>query len=459
MIERTLSQIARMLGASVKNRPSDDDPMIRGVSTDSRDIAPGNLYIPLKGARADGHDFIAQVKQAHAAAALWDISRIPYPNFIPLILVKDTLQAMQDLARAYLAEIHPLTVGITGSNGKTSTKDMAAAILSEKFRTIKTQGNHNNEIGLPLTVFDISEDTQAAVLEMGMENYGEIDFLCSIAPLDIAAIVSIGSAHMENFGSQTNIARAKCEILDGLHGHGTFIYDGASPELRTVLNEKEIPESVHQISFDANPDADTAIHLTGNIVYRNNGIEFPVNVFDRNVFVPAAGRHQASNALCAIAIGLAAGLDEDQILDGLAKTRLTKMRSRLYPLGKGTILDDSYKSNPESAKAGIDTLMEIPAEKHIAVMAGMLDLGPSEKELHEETGRYALRKGVDELFTYGDLARAIGEGFDENAVHFDDKKELTEALRPYFETDCAVLIKGSRAFKMDEIVSALLEGK
>ena len=457
MIERTLKHIAKVLDASILNQPDDKNAGICGVSIDSRTVKPGNLYVPLKGARVDGHDFIAPAYTNGAAAALWAIDRIPYPNFIPLILVRDPLAAMQKLAKSYLSEIDPLTIGITGSNGKTSTKDMAASILSEKYPTIKTQGNHNNEIGLPLTIFDLEEDTKAAVLEMGMENYGEIDFLCSIAPLDIAAIVSIGSAHMENFGNRYNIAKAKCEIIHGLRKRGILIYDKDSKEIEEVLQDDPAPVSVRKISFSGkgNPDAD--LFVTSDISYRHDGIDFNADGILRNIFVPAAGRHQASNALCAIAIGQAAGLDENQILEGLSRTELTKMRSRLYPLKKGTILDDSYKSNPESAKAGIDTLMAIPANKHVAVLAGMLDLGENEKLLHEDVGKYARDKGVDLLETYKTPGCFIADGFGDQAVKSDDKKELIETLRPLFDEKTAVLIKGSRAFKMDEIVNALLE--
>lgn len=459
MIKRPLSHLAKMLDASVLNMPEDQDPIINGVSIDSRTVKPGMLYIPLKGARADGHDFIAPVRQAGAAASLWAIDRIPYPNFIPLILVKDPQEAMQKLAKTYLSEVNPLTVGVTGSNGKTSTKDMAASILSEKYRTVKTQGNHNNEIGLPLTIFDLDDDTQAAVLEMGMENYGEIEFLCSIAPLDIAAITSIGSAHMENFGNRKNIAKAKCEILEGLKPGGTFIYDKTSGEIDEVLSEIQVPESVKQVSFSADENIPADLQIKGGILYLKDGIEFDASGFEKPLFVPAAGKHQAGNALCAAAVGKAAGLDEEQIQKGLSKTELTRMRSRLYPLKEGVILDDSYKSNPESAKAGIDTLMQIPADRHIAVMAGMLDLGPTEKELHEQTGKYAKEQGADLFIGYGGLGKIMAEGFGQPSVVFEDKNELIEYLRPLFDEKSAVLIKGSRAFAMDEVVNALLKGE
>lgn len=458
MIKRTLRQLAEMSGAELI-QARNPDATARGAVIDSRKAEPDCIYIPLKGARADGHDFIEQVKEAGAAVSFWNRKHEPYPENIPLLLVNDTLEAMQKLAASYIKEVNPLRIGITGSNGKTSTKDMTASVLSEKYRTVKTQGNHNNEIGLPLTIFDLDDDTQAAVLEMGMENYGEIEFLCRIAPLDIALLVSIGSAHLENFGNRENIARAKCEIIGGLRKGGVFIYDKDSPEIERVLPEISIPESVQLVSFSGSGSSEANVYRDGDILYAKDGIQFPVSGFHQEVLIHAAGSHQTSNALAAVCAGLAAGLDEEQILRGLEKAELTRMRSRLYPCGRGIILDDSYKSNPESARAGIDTLMQIPADRHIVVMAGMLDLGENEKKLHEEVGAYAREKGADALYTYGKEAEDIAIGYANPASHYEDKQQLTEDLMPLFDQNCAVLIKGSRAFAMDEVVSALLEGK
>lgn len=443
-----------MAGASLIQADNPHAPAA-GVVIDSREVIPGSIYIPMIGARADGHSFIDQVRKAGAAVSFWQKDHTPYPEGIPLLLVDDTLSSMQKLAASYLAQVDPLTIGITGSNGKTSTKDMTAAILAEKFRTVKTQGNHNNEIGLPLTIFDLEDDTEAAILEMGMENYGEIDALCEIAPLDAAIIVSIGSAHMENFGNKTNIARAKCEIIDGLPEGGLLVYDKDSPEIDAVLPEFTGSHPVEALSFSASGNRQADLYIEGDLSYSRDGLEMHVSGDDEPFLVPAAGRVQASNALGAILLARKLGLSEEQIRQGLAKTELTKMRSALIPAGKATILDDSYKSNPESSAAAVDTLMEIPAATHIAVLAGMLDLGDNEKQLHEQAGAYAKDKGVDLLFTYEKLGEDIAEGFGSEARRFMDKEELIEALRPWLEEDAAILVKGSRFFKMDEVVRAL----
>lgn len=458
MIKRTLSEAAQMADAvlyAAEDNPTVMDTLqtlpISGVTTDSRSVKPGMLYVPLQGARADGHSFIEQVKEKKAAASLWQKDHLPYPTGIPLLLTDDPLQALQKLAHAYLLQLDPYTIGITGSNGKTSTKDMVASIFSCVGKTQKTQGNHNNEIGLPLTILDFDEDIEYAVLEMGMENYGEIDFLCSIAPLDLAVIVSIGSAHLENFGSRDGIAKAKMEIVHGLQPGGTLIWNADSPELQKIMETKPLPEEISDISFGVHG----SLQRNSAVSYTSNGISFVMNEMPEPIAVHAIGDYQADNALAAIGTALSAGLPWEAIRKGLQEVQLTKMRSVLIPAGKGWILDDTYKSNPESAAAALETLMKIPASRHIAVLADMLDLGENTLQLHADLGKKARELGVGAVYTYGPLSAAVSEAF--GGQHFEDKESLTAAVQKLLEGDNVVLIKGSRAMKMDEIVSRLIE--
>jgi UDP-N-acetylmuramoyl-tripeptide--D-alanyl-D-alanine ligase len=422
------------------------------VEIDSRKVKENNLFIPIIGERADGHDFKDQVKNKKAAAMLWQKDHVPYPEDFCILVVEDTQKALSILAREYLKQIKCKVIAITGSNGKTSCKDMMASVFSTTYKTHKTPGNRNNEIGLPLTILEMDEDTQVAVLEMGMENYGEIEALCKVAKPDIAVITSIGSAHMESFGSKANIARAKLEILDGLKEGGLFIYNGESQELADLLPQYNT-QNKEMISFGKGKD----IECISDIHTDTNGIRFAVSALCQPVKIASFGQFMASNALPVIAAAMHEGISQENIIKGLAEVEMTGMRSALKPCMQGWILDDTYKSNPESAMAAVDTLMQIPAKKHLAVLADMLDLGAESAALHTQTGLYALQKGADALYTYGPLSAHIQK--ESTAIrHFENKEELIAAILPWLKEENAVLIKGSRAMAMDQVVEKLLGG-
>ena len=445
MIVKTIQEITNMMHANVHG-DIDDTRKIHGVVIDSRQVTKDVLYVPIIGQRVDGHVFAKQTIEDGALISLWQKDHLPYPDF-PVILVDDTLKAMQNLAKAYLDELRPLVIGVTGSNGKTSCKDMLYSIFSQEKKTQKTQGNRNSEIGLPLTIFDFDEDIEVAILEMGMENKGEITQLTSIAQPDISAITSVGSAHMENLGGRLQIAQAKCEILEGLKENGLFLYNHESEEIKQVLPTLNT-ENKKIVSFGQGGD----VSITSDIKYDKEGIVFNCNILDAPVHLRAFGDFQAMNALPCIFIAKACQLKEESILKGLADLEMTKMRTQLIPVSNAYILDDTYKSNPESAKAAIDTLMELPAQKHIAILSDMLDLGSEEKQLHFDVGEYAKQKGVDELYCTGPLSKETSDGF--NGKWYETKDEIYEAVKPLLDQDCIVLIKGSRAMKMDTLVDA-----
>lgn len=449
MIRKTIQTISHYLNASIHGCEH-PETMIEGVAIDSRKVEKNTLYIPMIGARADGHQFIADVMKSGAAASLWQKDHTPYPDY-PLILVDDTLKALQDLARAYMQDLNCLVIGVTGSNGKTSCKDMLYSVFSPVKKTQRTEGNHNNEIGLPLTVLDLDQDVEVAILEMGMEGFDEISFLCSIAQPDISIITTIGSAHMENLGSKKNIARAKCEILQHTKPNGLFLYNKESSEIDEVIKEIDVDPSIQLHSFGK----DGEIYIEGAIDHSRDGIAFRCSALEKAVHLNVLGDFQASNALPVIFAALHQGLSEEQILYGLSHIQMTKMRTQCLRIGQAIVIDDTYKSNPESACVAIDTLMHVPAQKHIAVLSDMLDLGPEENQLHEKVGQYALEQGVDLVFCTGPLSRYTAQGAQDKGQWFENKEDLLVALRPYLKEDCAMVIKGSRAMTMDTVVSNL----
>ena len=446
MIEKTIHEITNMMHASLHGH-IDDTKKIKGVVIDSRQVTPNALYVPIIGQKVDGHIFAKQTLEDGALISLWQKDHTPYPDF-PVILVDDTLKAMQTLAKAYLDELHPLVIGVTGSNGKTSCKDMLYSIFSQEKKTQKTLGNRNSEIGLPLTIFEFDTDIEVAILEMGMENKGEITQLTSIAQPDISIITSIGSAHMENLGSRIEIARAKCEILTGLKDNGLFLYNCQCKEMDEVLPSFDTSHK-KVVSFGKGGD----VQITSPIEYAKTGIQFTCNLFEDRITLRAFGDFQAMNALPCIYVALHQGISKQSILLGLSNLEMTKMRTQLIPVKQAFILDDTYKSNPESAKAAIDTLMKLPAKKHVAILSDMLDLGKEEKDLHFDVGKYAKEKGVDNMYCTGPLSKYTAQGF--GGTWLETKENVEKVIEPLLDEDCILLIKGSRAMQMDTLVENL----
>ena len=449
MIEKTSKQIASMLHCEVFG---DDNKKIQGVAIDSRQVQTNSLYVPMIGARVDGHSFIDKVIENGASCTLWQKDHLPYPEQIAYILVDDTAKALQNLAKAYLETLSCKIIAVTGSNGKTSCKDMLCSIFSVEKKCQKTQGNHNNEIGLPLTILEFNEDIEVGILEMGMENRKEIEFLCSIAKPDVSIITTIGSAHMENLGGKYQIAQAKCEIFENMKDTGYMLYNHESEEIEQVLSTLEYGNK-QAIPFGKGTD----ICITSDIRIEKDYMVFDCSVLDKPVKVHALGIHQATNALPCIEVALKEGLSQETILKGLETMEMTKMRTQLISVKSCHILDDTYKSNPESAKAAIDTLMEIPSKMHIAVLSDMLDLGPNENELHADIGKYLLEKKVDLVVCTGPLSKYTIEAA--NGSWLETKEDCIEFLKPYLDQDCTILVKGSRAMAMDQIVTALKEAK
>lgn len=458
MIIRSVDAIIRMLDADYIEH-GDIDVEVMGVCIDSRRVVKGNLYIPIKGDRFNGHEFVAQAIENGAVATLWNRNEPNPPESITSILVEDTTIALQVLAAVYRRQLHTKIVGITGSNGKTSTKDILAAMLSARFVTQKTLGNFNNEIGVPLTLLSLSDHCEAAVIEMGMEAFHEIDFLTKLVKPDVAIISNVGTAHLENLGSIENIARAKLEIVHGLHPRGLFIYNGDQIVLQNAVKKEEVKGSIRIKTFGEQKKNDVYLE---EIKQTTNGLQFKISNDDHLYEMNMLGRHQAINAIGAIIAAKELGLTSEDIQRGLHHIEKTGMRNELLQLQQCKILNDSYKSNPQSTIAALDTLESFDAPYKIAVLADMLDLGDDTNLIHYELGKKMAEYHLDEILTYGELGRYITQGANASIKkayirHFEDKHELLEYLYPYLKKDCMILIKGSRGMHMDEIVDGLKE--
>ena len=350
-------------------------------------------------------------------------------------------------------------IGITGSNGKTSTKDILGALLKRKYVTQKTHGNMNNEIGVPLTILGLSDATQVAIVEMGMENLHEIDALTRIAQPDIAVITNVGEAHLENLGSLANIARAKAEIVHGLKENGVLLFNGEQEILKQALWREELPRGVRVKSFGHDERQD--LFSYGSVRQDAEGIHFFTNLLEGEAFMNVYGKHQVMNALPCIYIARALGMSEEEVLEGLAAIEQSGLRCDVFPLKRGYVLDDSYKSNRQSALAALDTLCEFDVPRRIAILSDMLDMGEAAVRIHYEVGKALGEYPIDRVCTYGEMSRYIAQGAINAGIrevtHYESKEALQQDVYAEFAQPCIALVKGSRGMQMDSIVAYLKE--
>lgn len=451
MIEVTLEQVQDWIPCEIDNEYL--DYTIRGISIDSRVIHEKNLFIPFKGDNVDGHKFVSQALKDGAGAAFYqkDIPLDDKSISGPIIWVEDTLVALQQLAKAYLDFVNPKVIAVTGSNGKTTTKDMIESILKPQYKVKKTQGNYNNEIGLPLTILELDIDTEISILEMGMSGFHEIEILSKLATPDIAVITNIGESHMQDLGSREGIAQAKSEIVIGLEKNGLFIYDGDEPLLEPHVAQLE---NIELISIGKKGSNTLVCHID---LVQDSGITFELN--DTEYYdLPILGEHNMKNATIAIAIGKHLNLSYEQIFNNLKAVQLTGMRMEQHHLQDGTlIINDAYNASPTSMKAAIDTLSGMEGRK-IIVLADVLELGSDSQSMHEAVGLYLENKAINGLFTFGSEANYIyqsGQAFVNNAQHFTNKEELIAELKAFMKPKDKILVKGSRGMKLEEVVEAL----
>ncbi|RGC48716.1 UDP-N-acetylmuramoyl-tripeptide--D-alanyl-D-alanine ligase [Absiella sp. AM29-15] len=458
MMIRSIDAIIRMLDADyIEN--ADIEEKVYGVCIDSRKVVEGNLYIPIHGANNNGHDYVRQAIDNGAKAVLWERNEPNPPQDVVVILVEDTTAALQKLAESYRHQLDMKVIGITGSNGKTSTKDILAGILSQHYVTQKTMGNFNNEIGVPLTLLSLSENVEAAVVEMGMENLGELSFLTNMVKPDIAIITNVGCAHLENLGSMENIAKAKVEIVEGLNDHGLFIYNGDQKLLDDAVKAKMIPGTIRIKTFGKEQPCDGFVD---HIRQDETGVSFSLNT-EHVYHLDMIGKHNACNAAAAILAAKALDLSDEEIQRGLHSIEKTGLRNELVRIKQALILNDSYKSNPNSALAAMDTMEEFDYDYKIAVLGDMLELGDTSDMIHYTLGKDLVAYQVNEVLTIGEMARYIAQGArDHTQAHvqqFETKEELLAYLLPYLDKNCMILVKGSRGMKLDEVVEELTKHK
>ena len=433
-----------------------DDQTISSVEFDTRKVQENSLFVPLKGAR-DGHDFIPQAIDNGASLVL---SEKELSEDIAYIKVEDTLIALQKLSRFYLEKSAPKVIGITGSNGKTTTKDMTAAVLSQAFKTYKTQGNYNNHIGLPYTILSMPEDTEMLVLEMGMDHKGEIEVLSNLATPDIAAITLIGESHIEYLGSRAGIAEAKMEITSGLKKEGILIIPNDEPLLKRLV--VDVPQAVESFGVE------TEATLTAEIILETkHNTQFKTNLFKEEVFsIPVLGGYNVKNALIALLIGYHFGISVSKMKNGLETFDLTKNRTEWLKTNDGIdILSDVYNANPTAMKLVLDTFsaLELEGKKYI-VLGDMLELGELSSQMHESIAEHISPNHIDQVYLYGEQMNALynllNDRMPKGSLHFyhkTEKKELMEHLSSQLQPKDTVFLKASNGMGLNEVVDFLLK--
>lgn len=440
----TASEIAQVTGG----RLIGEDTAVSGVSTDTRTIEPGMLFVAIKGESFDGNDFIAAAAEKGAAAVITDRSEGAGNVPVTQILVKDSRAAQLSLAHYHRMKFPLKLVGVTGSVGKTSTKDMVYAVLSAKFNTLKTEGNFNNDIGLPRTLFRLNDSYGAAVIEMGMSDLGEISVLSKAAAPDICIITNIGWCHIENLKTRENILRAKLEILDGAPEGAPLIINGDDEFLKTV----SLPgRRVVRYGLSEGCEVRAA-----NISHTASGEEFTLIYGGREykAAVPVNGEHHVMNALAAFAAGIEAGMTPEEIVPAFMRYEASGMRQRIEKRGDITVILDCYNASPTSMESSLSVLggMECSGRK-CAVLGDMLELGEMSAQLHAGVAEY-ITKNADCAFLYGsEMARCRerleAQGFEVH--HSTDKKALTDSLLSWIKPGDVLLFKGSRGMRMEDI--------
>jgi UDP-N-acetylmuramoyl-tripeptide--D-alanyl-D-alanine ligase len=454
MMEIKVAEVLKAVGGKLLS--GDAGQIFHGVSIDSRKAKQGDLFVALPGEKTDGHLYVDAALNLGASGAL--ISKMNnYTGDKVLIQVPDTLKALQDLARFHRQKHDVLVVGVTGSNGKTTTKDMIAAVLQEKFSILKTTGNFNNELGLPLTLLGLDGTHQLAVLEMGMRGLGQIQQLVEIAGPTIGVITNIGQAHIELLGSRGKIAQAKGELIFGLPTGGVAVLNGEDEYCRRLGDGF----SGKKVFYGFQSDCDIRAF---DIKEGDFSTSFAINCPKGNflVQIPLPGEYNILNALAAVAVGLETGMETKEISEGLAKMKLTAMRlERIFGAAGEVIINDTYNANPDSMAASLGILSNSTGIKKIAVLGDMFELGDYSELGHRQVGRVIAGLEIDLLVTVGEQARYIGmeaiaADFAEARVrHFAHKFEAVAFLAGEVSKGDVVMIKGSRGMAMEQIVNAL----
>jgi len=429
--------------------------LLQGVSTDSRNLPRGALFVALRGERYDGHAFVDEAFDRAAGAALVS-RRLAAPG--PLILVKDTLEALGALAAAHRDSLSVRVIAITGSTGKTTTKEMLASILARGWHTGRTPGNYNNEIGVPLALLELDASYRWAVVEMAMRGVGQIAYLSRMAQPHIGVVTNIGVSHLELLGSRESIAKTKAELLLSLPPDGAAVLN-ADDEFFGFLKQQS---TARVISFSQHGDAD--VRVEGIRVEADGRVSLELHGWwgKQEISLRMAGRHQALNAAAAATAAMAAGAEPDWVASGLSEFEGAEMRGRIARAPTGyTVIDDCYNAAPESMRVALELLGDLPGERKWAVLGDMKELGPMGADWHREMGNFAAELKIDKIVTVGDLGRYIAEGArsqmsPSGVVEAPDNESAAAAVAEAIQPGDVVLVKGSRAMQMEEIVRRLL---
>lgn len=449
----TLARIAEVCGGIYYGNEADKNTEITAITTDSRKAEAGSLFAAIKGERVDGHSFIPSVFEKGALCAISEQELLePAGNYIK---VTSTLDALGAIAQEYLKQLAIPVVGITGSVGKTSTKEMVAAVLSQKYKTLKTAGNFNNELGLPLTVFRLTQEHEIAVLEMGISHFGEMHHLAEIARPDTCVITNIGQCHLEFLGDRDGILRAKTEIFDFLQPNGHIILNGDDDKLETIREVKGIRPVFFGIDCENEIYAD---HIEKKGLA---GISCRIHTGqgDFTTLIPIPGIHMVLNALAGTAVGLQYGLTLDEIRAGIESLQPVSGRFHIINTEKYTIIDDCYNANPVSMKASLEVLQDGLGRK-VAILGDMGELGTDEAQLHYEVGEFAGTLDIDSCICVGPLCRNLADGIlsvnQQMEVHcVDSLQELLKQLPGLVQPQDTVLVKASHFMHFEKIVEKL----
>ena len=471
MKKMSMSQIAKICGCPVTMIGTDAPTDFDSICTDSREAGEYSLFLALRGEKVDGHSYILNALGNGCTCVLCEYLPDSLKNrglCFSALIVPDVVKALGAIAKVYGRHTGQKKVAVTGSVGKTTTKEMIASVLAEQYHVHKTEGNHNSTLGMPLSLLAADKSTQVSVLEMGMSGLGEIDFMSRVAEPDIAVITNIGSSHLEMLGSRENICSAKMEIVHGMHPDGKLILNGDEPLLCLMKGSSYHPIYVSVSSREAD-------YRAMNIRYTSHGTVFDM-IYNRrvatNVEIPVLGEHHVYNALLAWAVGVEMGVSEDAIRRGLKHFHNTGMRQRVIEWEGVTILEDCYNASPESMRAALRVLdamiSQVGSGRKIALLGDMKDLGPDSADMHRAVGAMAADTDLDLLITYGDLAvdialEAVMHGVPREKVivmpESKGKTETARVLRAHLRRGDCLLVKASRAMAMEDILTLLKQGK
>ena len=456
----TADKVAEICGGTIYNVGCENKVLLETVCTDSREADNTSMFVAIRGERVDGHSYISNVVKAGCRCVIAE--RIPLDvKGIAVIVVQDSIRAIRDIAQYIKAQVDIKTVAVTGSVGKTTTKEFLSAVLDRKFNLYKTEGNFNSTIGMPMSMLELSQRNDAAVFEMGMSGLGEIEFMSEAAQPDIAVITNIGSSHLEMLGSRENICRAKMEITAGLKDGGTLFLNGDEPLLQGHESERY---NVRYFGMK-NEECD---YFASNIRNTETGLVFdmrtPAGEY-KDIEINLAGSHNVYNAMVAFSVGIRMDMSEEAIREGLLSYRAAKMRQNIYNVGGITVIEDCYNASPESMNAAINVLGDTAKKKGgrmIALLGDMRELGTTTATLHAGVGSYLAEKKADYLFTYGELSSqnladgAIKNGMDEKHIFRNpvtDAEAVGQKLLSVLKEGDVLLVKASRGLAAENVLN------